>query len=69
MGALYLDVLDRRMAEAGLCYARFMDDWVILSPTRFAPGRKPGESDARGTEGGAVAYAVSSTWQDAYRQG
>ena len=36
MGALYLDVLDRRMADAGLCYARFMDDWVVLSPTRWA---------------------------------
>ena len=36
MGALYLDLLDRRMAAADLCYARFMDDWVILLPTRWA---------------------------------
>ena len=65
MGALYLDVLDRRMAAAGLCYARFMDDWVILSPTRWAlrRGSKPGESDARRTEGGATPR------QDVYRQG
>ena len=48
MGALYLDVLDRRMAAAGLCYARFMDDWVILSPTHWALRRvrTSGESDA-----------------------
>ena len=36
MGALYLDVLDRRMADTGLFYVRFMDDWVILAPTRWA---------------------------------
>jgi RNA-directed DNA polymerase len=35
MGALYLKPLDDRMAETGLFYARFMDDWVILSPTRW----------------------------------
>ncbi|TEU19092.1 MAG: hypothetical protein E3J21_04585 [Anaerolineales bacterium] len=35
MGALYLHRLDERMAELGLFYARFMDDWVILAPTRW----------------------------------
>lgn len=35
MGALYLTALDERMAQAGLFYARFMDDWVILAPTRW----------------------------------
>jgi len=35
MGALYLAVLDERMAQTGLFYARFMDDWVILAPTRW----------------------------------
>jgi RNA-directed DNA polymerase len=35
MGALYLKPLDDRMAKAGYCYARFMDDWVILLPTRW----------------------------------
>jgi len=35
MGALYLKPLDDRMAKAGCYYARFMDDWVILSPTRW----------------------------------
>jgi len=35
MGALYLKPLDDRMAQTGLFYARFMDDWVILSPTRW----------------------------------
>ena len=35
MGALFLDVLDRRMEATGLCYVRFMDDWVILAPTRW----------------------------------
>ena len=34
-GALYLKALDDRMAETGLFYARFMDDWVILAPTRW----------------------------------
>ncbi len=31
MGAVFLDVLDKRMEANGLFYARFMDDWVILS--------------------------------------
>ncbi len=35
MGALYLHKLDKKMTESGLFYARFMDDWVILSPTRW----------------------------------
>ncbi len=35
MGAVFLDVLDRRMEATGLCYVRFMDDWVVLAPTRW----------------------------------
>ncbi len=35
MGALYLRLLDDRVEETGLAYARFMDDWVILAPTRW----------------------------------
>jgi retron-type reverse transcriptase len=35
MGALFLDRLDRRMEANGLCYIRFMDDWVILAPSRW----------------------------------
>ncbi len=35
MGALFLDVLDRRMEATGLGYVRFMDDWVVLAPTRW----------------------------------
>ena len=35
MGALFLDLLDRRMETLGLCYVRFMDDWVVLAPTRW----------------------------------
>ncbi|MGB2938668.1 MAG: reverse transcriptase/maturase family protein [Phycisphaerae bacterium] len=35
MAALYLKPLDDAMADGGLFYARFMDDWVILSPTRW----------------------------------
>ncbi len=34
MGALYLKPVDDAMAETGLFYARFMDDWVVLAPTR-----------------------------------
>ena len=33
--ALYLSQLDARMAQTGLTYARFMDDWVVLAPTRW----------------------------------
>lgn len=33
-GALYLRQLDDRMTATGLTYARFMDDWVVLAPTR-----------------------------------
>ena len=32
---MYLDELDRAMEETGLFYARFMDDWVVLAPTRW----------------------------------
>jgi len=35
MGALYLAGLDERMEDTGLFYARFMDDWVVLAPTRW----------------------------------
>ena len=35
IGALYLKLLDERMEATGLAYARFMDDWVILAPTRW----------------------------------
>src|SRR5271167_4541547 len=35
MGAFYLKLLDERMELTGLPYARFMDDWVILAPTRW----------------------------------
>ncbi len=35
MGAFYPKLLDERIEETGLPYARFMDDWVILAPTRW----------------------------------
>jgi RNA-directed DNA polymerase len=35
MGALYLHPLDEQMALPGVFYARFMDDWVVLAPTRW----------------------------------
>ncbi len=35
MGALFLKPLDDRMAQFDLFYARFMDDWVVLAPTRW----------------------------------
>ena len=35
MGALYLQRLDERMEATGLFYARFMDDWVVLAPSRW----------------------------------
>jgi hypothetical protein len=35
MGAMYLKPLDDRMAELGCFYVRFMDDWVVLAPTRW----------------------------------
>jgi hypothetical protein len=36
MAAIYLEPLDRRMEATGLTYARFMDDWAILAPTRWS---------------------------------
>ncbi len=38
MAALYLKPLDDRMEELELFYARFMDDWIIIAPTRWKPG-------------------------------
>jgi hypothetical protein len=35
MGALYRKLLDEGAEETGLAYARHMDDWVILAPTRW----------------------------------
>ena len=35
MGALYLKPLDDAMTRCGFMYARFMDDWVVIAPTRW----------------------------------
>ncbi len=35
MAALYLKPLDDRMEELDVFYARFMDDWIIIAPTRW----------------------------------
>ncbi len=35
MGALYLKPLDDRMTRMGCFYVRYMDDWVVLAPTRW----------------------------------
>ena len=35
MGALFLKHLDDRIAALGCFYVRYMDDWVILAPTRW----------------------------------
>jgi RNA-directed DNA polymerase len=35
MGAFFLAELDRRMERSGLFYVRFMDDILVLSPTRW----------------------------------
>jgi len=35
MGGLYLKGLDEAMENLGVSYCRFMDDWLILAPTRW----------------------------------
>ena len=35
LGAVFLDVLDRTMEKLGLFYVRFMDDILVLAPTRW----------------------------------
>jgi hypothetical protein len=35
IGAFFLDQLDRRMIATGLFYVRFMDDILVLAPTRW----------------------------------
>jgi len=35
MGALYLRPLDKAMEESGLFYARYMDDWIVIAPSRW----------------------------------
>ncbi len=62
IGAFFLDDLDRRMARLGLFYVRFMDDVLVLSPTRWklrravrAVNRVLGSLGSdRATDGGGV---------------
>ena len=35
MAALFLKPLDDAMQGSGLFYARFMDDWIVIAPTRW----------------------------------
>jgi RNA-directed DNA polymerase len=35
MGALFLQTLDERMEQLGLLYSRYMDDIVVLAPSRW----------------------------------
>ena len=35
LGAFFLHDLDNRMAQSGLFYVRYMDDALVLSPTRW----------------------------------
>ncbi len=35
MGAFFLHELDRRMERSGVFYVRFMDDIVVLAPSRW----------------------------------
>jgi len=35
MGAIYLQPLDEQMERLKVSYVRFMDDWVVLAPTRW----------------------------------
>ncbi len=40
IGAFFLKELDQRMARSGLFYVRFMDDILVLAPTRRSPMRR-----------------------------
>jgi hypothetical protein len=42
IGAFFLDELDRRMSETGRFYIRFMDDILVLAPTRWKLRRAMG---------------------------
>ena len=42
MGAVYLSQLDQAVEASGLFYARFMDNWVILSPSPWKLRRTVG---------------------------
>jgi hypothetical protein len=48
IGAFFLDDLDRRMARSGLFYVRFIDDVLVLSPTRWKLRRAGGQGRQRG---------------------
>lgn len=56
MGAAYLHQINARMAEQGLFYARFVDDWVILAPhpLEATPGDQSGQPGPGRVEGGAA---------------
>ncbi|MSP02238.1 MAG: reverse transcriptase, partial [Acetobacteraceae bacterium] len=42
IGAFFLDELDRRLSATGLFYVRFMDDILVLAPTRWKLRRAVG---------------------------
>jgi RNA-directed DNA polymerase len=46
IGALFLDDLDRRMETTRLFYIRFMDDILVLAPTRWKLRRAVGSVNA-----------------------
>ena len=42
MGAFFLHELDQRMERSGLFYVRFMDDILVLAPSRWKLRRAVG---------------------------
>jgi RNA-directed DNA polymerase len=35
MAALFLKPMDDAMQDSGLFYVRFMDDWIVIAPSRW----------------------------------
>ena len=63
MGALYLKDLDDRMAETGLFYARFMDDFVVLAPTRWKLRRAIKKLTQNPSLSFRTCFGISNRWQ------
>ena len=67
MGAFFLHELDRRMERSGLFYVRFMDDILVLAPSRWKLRRAkstPTRPSSARSSGASISSAIISARTD-----